>query len=133
MMLDLLRYNVKGQTVFGVLYDNCFGFGHYFTIERKQTLIPEGLYVIRLTYSPKFRRQLPIISNFQVKESRGIRMHAGNSVDDSSGCILVGNNADLVSMTIGDSQRAVDQLVIAIRKWQKQGKTSPTLYVKDAI
>ncbi len=132
-MLDLLRYKVKGQTVFGVLYDNCFDFGHYFTIERKQTLIPGGLYVIRLTYSPKFRRQLPIISNFRVKESRGIRMHVGNSVDDSSGCILVGNNADLVSMTIGDSQRAVDQLVKAIRKWQKQRKTQPTLYIKDVI
>ena len=132
-MLDLLRYKVKGQTVFGVLYDNCFDFGHYFTIERKQTLIPGGLYVIRLTYSPKFRRELPIISNFRVKESRGIRMHVGNSVDDSSGCILVGNNADLVSMTIGDSQRAVDQLVKAIRKWQKQRKTQPTLYIKDVI
>ena len=131
-MIDLLRYKVKGQTVFGVMYDNCFDFGHYFTIERKQTLIPEGTYMLRLTYSPKFRRQLPIISNFQVKENRGTRIHAGNSVDDSSGCILIGNNADLVSMKIGDSQRAVDQLVKAIRKWQKEGKT-PTLYIKDVI
>lgn len=132
MMLDLIRYKVKGQTVFGVMYDNCFDFGHYFTIERKQTLIPEGTYELRLTYSPKFRRQLPIISNFQVKENRGIRIHAGNAVDNSSGCILIGNNADLVSMKIGDSQRAVDQLVKAIRKWQKEGKT-PTLYIKDVI
>lgn len=131
-MLDLLRYKVKDQTVFGVLYDNCFDFGHYFTIERKQTLIPEGTYMLRLTYSPKFRMQLPIISNFRVKETRGIRIHAGNSVDDTSGCILVGNTADLASMKIGDSQRAVDQLVKAIRKWQKQGKT-PTLYIKDTI
>lgn len=131
-MLDLIRYKVKGQTVFGVMYDNCFDFGHYFTVERKQTLIPEGTYELRLTYSPKFRRQLPIISNFQVKENRGIRIHAGNSVDNCCGCILIGNNADLVSMTIGDSQRAVDQLVKAIRKWQKEGKAS-TLYIKDVI
>ena len=131
-MMELLRYKVEGQTVFGVLYDNCFDFGHYFTIERKQTLIPEGTYMLRLTYSPKFRRQLPIISNFQVKESRGIRIHAGNSVKDSSGCILIGNEADLVSMTIGDSRPAVDQLVKAIKKWQKEGKT-PTLFIKDAI
>lgn len=131
-MMDLLRYKVKGQTVFGVLYDNCFDFGHYFTIERKQTLIPEGTYMLRLTYSPKFRRQLPIISNFQVSENRGIRIHAGNSVEDSSGCILIGNEADLVSMTIGDSRPAIDQLVKAIKKWQKEGKT-PTLFIKDAI
>lgn len=131
-MLDLIRYKVKGQTVFGVMYDNCFDFGHYFTIERKQTLIPEGTYEFRLTYSPKFRRQLPIVSNFQVKENRGIRIHAGNSVDNCCGCILIGNNADLVSMKIGDSQHAVDQLVKAIRKWEKEGKT-PTLYIKDVI
>lgn len=131
-MLNLLRYKVKGQTVFGVLYDKRFGFGHYFTIERKQTLIPAGLYTLRLTYSPKFERQLPIISSYDVDESRGIRIHAGNSVADSKGCILVGNNADLVSMTIGDSKPAVDQLVKAIRKWQKEGMKI-ALFIEDAI
>lgn len=131
-MLDLIRYHVKGQTVFGIMYDNCFDFGHYFTIERKTTLIPEGTYKLDLTYSPKFRRQLPIISNYQVKESRGIRIHAGNYVSDTQGCILIGNTASLLEMRIGDSQRAVNQLVKAIRKWKKQGKI-PTLYIKDVI
>lgn len=130
--MELIRYKVKGDTVFGVLYDNCFNFGHYFTLERKQTLIPEGTYILHLTYSPKFRRQLPIISNYQVNERRGIRIHAGNSANDSKGCILVGNNANLVNMKIGDSQRAVDQLVKALRKWQKEGKVA-SLYITNYI
>ena len=132
-MLDLIRYHVTGQTVFGIMYDNCFDFGHYFTIERKMTLIPEGTYKLDLTYSPKFRRQLPIVSNYQVKESRGIRIHAGNYVSDTQGCILIGNTASLLEMRIGDSQRAVNQLVKAIRKWKKEKGTCATLYIKDAI
>lgn len=131
-MLDLIRYKAKEETVFGIMYDNCFGFGTYFTIERRSKLIPAGTYSLDLTYSPKFKCELPIISNYQVPATRGIRIHAGNTVADSQGCVLIGNTASLTNMSIGESQKALKQLVAAMEKWIKQGKR-PTLYVKNEI
>ena len=54
------------------------------------TAIPEGRYLMRFTYSPKFGKrmfQLMVVPLFD-----GIRIHSGNSVKDTQGCILVGNN-----------------------------------------
>lgn len=52
------------------------------------TAIPTGKYRVDWTYSPKFKRYLPLLC--QVPWFKGIRIHAGNSADDSTGCILVG-------------------------------------------
>lgn len=54
------------------------------------TAIPYGKYEINITYSPKFRRDLPLLLNVPFFE--GIRIHRGNTHKDSSGCILVGEN-----------------------------------------
>jgi hypothetical protein len=56
----------------------------------KHTAIPFGRYPVTVTYSGKFRRKLPLILN--VKHFTGIRIHRGNTAEDSSGCILVGEN-----------------------------------------
>ncbi len=50
--------------------------------------IPAGRYDVAVTWSPKFRRWLPLLLNVPYRE--GIRIHAGNNPDDSSGCILLG-------------------------------------------
>lgn len=55
-----------------------------------KTAIPTGEYYVNLTYSPKFKRILPVIQN--VKGYEGIRIHSGNTADDTEGCILVGYN-----------------------------------------
>ena len=52
--------------------------------------IPEGRYPIVITYSPKFKKYLPLLLN--VPKFSGIRIHAGNTVKDTKGCILVGEN-----------------------------------------
>ena len=54
------------------------------------TAIPYGEYEIKVTYSPKFKRELPILLN--VPHFEGIRIHRGNTEKDSSGCVLVGEN-----------------------------------------
>lgn len=54
------------------------------------TAIPYGEYEIQVTYSPKFKRKLPLLLN--VKHFEGIRVHRGNSSKDSSGCLLPGEN-----------------------------------------
>lgn len=54
------------------------------------TAIPYGKYEVNITYSLKFRRDLPLLLNVPFFE--GIRIHRGNTHKDSSGCILVGEN-----------------------------------------
>lgn len=54
------------------------------------TAIPYGEYEVKVTYSPKFRRELPLL--LDVKHFEGIRIHRGNTEKDSSGCLLPGEN-----------------------------------------
>lgn len=54
------------------------------------TAIPYGTYEVQVTYSPKFKRELPLL--LDVPSFTGIRIHRGNTNKDSSGCILVGEN-----------------------------------------
>lgn len=54
------------------------------------TAIPYGKYEIQVTYSPKFKRKLPLLLN--VKHFEGIRIHRGNTAKDSSGCLIPGEN-----------------------------------------
>ena len=55
-----------------------------------RTAIPYGTYAMDLNMSPKFTRLLPLIMN--VPHFTGIRIHRGNSAEDSAGCILPGEN-----------------------------------------
>lgn len=57
------------------------------------TAIPEGRYLMRFTYSPKFGKRLFQLMDVPLFD--GIRIHSGNSVKDTQGCILVGNNTKL--------------------------------------
>lgn len=52
------------------------------------TAIPTGEYNIYMTFSPKFKREMPLISS--VPGYDGVRIHAGNTAEDTEGCILVG-------------------------------------------
>lgn len=58
-----------------------------------KTAIPEGRYKVSITYSPKFKRRLPEILDVPMFTS--IRIHAGNTEDDTLGCILVGENSEV--------------------------------------
>ena len=57
--------------------------------------LSNGLYTVNITYSPKFDTNLPHIFNNKFPLSRGFRIHAGNTLKDSDGCILVGNNIQI--------------------------------------
>lgn len=62
-----------------------------------RSAIPEGRYAVVISFSPKFRKWLPILlggPEFN-KRWQGIRIHAGNSAKDTQGCILVGENREV--------------------------------------
>lgn len=53
--------------------------------------IPIGEYLVNLVWSPKFKSYKPRLEG--VPHRSGILIHKGNSVKDTLGCILVGNNS----------------------------------------
>ena len=57
------------------------------TIENEDYIIPAGIYPIAVTWSPKFKRMLPLVLN--VPGRSGIRFHRGTKPEHSRGCILV--------------------------------------------
>lgn len=57
------------------------------------TAIPYGIYEIDITYSPKFKRELPILLN--VPHFEGIRIHRGNTPKDTEGCLIPGENKEI--------------------------------------
>ena len=59
-----------------------------------RSAIPEGRYAVVISFSQKFKQWLPILlggPEFN-RKWQGIRIHAGNTSEDTEGCILVGKN-----------------------------------------
>jgi hypothetical protein len=52
------------------------------------TAIPTGTYIVANTYSPKYKKYLPLL--FNVPGYKGIRIHPGNTHVDTAGCLLPG-------------------------------------------
>lgn len=51
-----------------------------------QTCIPRGMYKIIISYSNRFKRELPLLVD--VPGFQGIRIHPGNTNADTEGCLL---------------------------------------------
>ena len=59
----------------------------YDTLENADFLIPEGIYPLKNTWSPKFKKFMPEICD--VPDRAGIRIHMGTKPEHSKGCVLV--------------------------------------------
>jgi hypothetical protein len=76
------------------------------------TAIPAGKYSVSLTWSPTFKRVLPLIEN--VPGYEGIRIHNGNTDVDTKGCPLVGLTR--TKNGVGDSRKAMALLMPILQK-----------------
>ena len=76
------------------------------------TCIPYGTYNITITYSPRFKKNLPLLNN--VKGFDGIRIHSGNKPQDTEGCLLPGFNK--VKGQVINSKVTTDKLIAQIQQ-----------------
>lgn len=83
------------------------------------TCIPYGTYKITITYSPKFKKNLPLIND--VKGFEGIRIHSGNNNNDTSGCLLLGFNK--IKGGVINSKVTVDKFIDIIQKTINSGES----------
>lgn len=94
-------------------------------LERLAVMIPEGRYLVTLTVSqraiagslwaPYDDHKLPLLHD--VPERSAVRLHAGNHVFDSQGCILVGSEHD--STELMHSRPALTRLVNELRSAER--------------
>lgn len=129
MELKVVRKYKKSEYTIGKMYIN----GEYFcdTVEdtdrgltsemtyeeiarRKvygKTAIPTGRYDVALSYSPKFKRSLPLL--LSVKGYSGIRIHNGKDANSSLGCIIVGENK--IKGGVINSKATMEKLMAKLR------------------
>lgn len=82
-----------------------------------RTAIPAGRYKVAITYSNRFKTDLPLLLNVPAFE--GIRIHSGNTAADTEGCVLVGmaRQGDALIR----SREAFAKVFSSLRVWLKQG------------
>lgn len=82
--IRLTRISREGKAVRGTMRVNGRDIA---TLENADYIIPVGVYAISVTWSPRFKRMLPLVE--QVPGRSGIRFHRGTKPEHSKGCILV--------------------------------------------
>ena len=92
LTITLIRKSQRGNAVFGTLtfpleMQNGTLEEKVTTLENADFLIPAGTYPLRLTWSPRFKKPMPLID--EVPDREGIRIHMGTKPEHSQGCILV--------------------------------------------
>jgi hypothetical protein len=134
MLIRLIRNKPRGNAIFGRLYVDSLMQGEHHqyafatdTLEHYQYAIPTGCYRLRITQSDKFGELLPILDGVYgfarphtpMRQRIGIRIHAGNTIQHTTGCVLVGD-ADASNQRLLSSRKALNQLRDYLLNYQKQ-------------
>ena len=118
--VTLTRQRTKGNAVFGTLtfpleMQNGTLEEKVTTLENADFLIPAGTYPLRLTWSPRFKKPMPLID--EVPDREGIRIHMGTKPEHSQGCVLV-SALDLENIKVLFNQR---------KKWYDENELRITI------
>lgn len=88
-----------------------------------QTAIPAGTYKVIVTMSTRFKRLLPLLVNVpggrirfgeQLIDNCGVRIHSGNTPEDTEGCLLPGTRIGADGRSVEASRVAFDALFTKI-------------------
>jgi hypothetical protein len=117
MELKLARKTYTANSTIGMLFVD--GQFECYTLEDVvrptkiygETAIPTGRYKLVVTWSPAFKRLLPLLVD--VPGYSGVRIHTGNDKTNTLGCVLVG--LDKLTDRIGRSKLAFDALMPKIQ------------------
>ena len=117
--ITLTRLTKEGKAVKGTMSFPMFNRDYVLetfsqpTLENADFLIPAGTYPVERTWSPKFKKFLPLIS---VPDRSGIRIHRGTIPEHSQGCILTDirgmANLDVLFNQIDQQDNETVQLII---------------------
>lgn len=92
-----------------------------------QTAIPVGTYMLVYVWSPS--HQCNMLRLLRVPGYEGVLIHAGNSVADTEGCILVGQSIDpQAALPLRASRAALAALTPRIRKALARGPVQITIH-----
>ena len=111
MYIQLIRNKPQGNAITGRLVID----GRWFcnTLERVGYQIPALCYHLSVTYSPKFKRLLPLVQNVPRRGDKamrqGIRIHRGSKPEHSTGCVLVVADNNNNSNNINQQHSAGEQ------------------------
>jgi hypothetical protein len=130
--LILNREKMLPDRTLGRLYIEA-SYANYYTLEdtdRKmeeggvkipgKTAIPRGKYRVVLTMSFRFKRILPLL--LDVPGFTGIRIHNGNTPEDTEGCILIGTRYNEELQQVSGSRVAVENLVSLLNRADVHGE-----------
>jgi hypothetical protein len=85
-----------------------------------KTAIPYGRYEVVMTFSNRFKKMMPLLLN--VKGFDGVRIHSGNTDEDTEGCILVGYKKDVLNNQILQSRPAIGEVYMILSEAVKREK-----------
>lgn len=86
------------------------------------TAIPEGTYKVKVSMSSRFKRNMPMIytenNGYELKQNdiefKGVRIHGGNTHNNTEGCVLVAKHKVNADTIYGTMERELTEKLIEL-------------------
>lgn len=88
-----------------------------------KTAIPRGRYEVIISWSNRFKQYMPLL--LSVPQFEGIRIHTGNTSENTEGCLIVGQTKS--KDFVGLSKVAYGKFLSKLKKVEKKEKIFITI------